>query len=110
MFFHVEHILSNERYIGDALVQKRYTTAALPHKQKKNKGELPQYYITGSHPPIISREIYEQAQRLKESRFSETRRAPHTFTHRIQCPSCGRFYRHINSSGTSAWLSVSWWE
>ena len=58
---------------------------------------------TGSHPPIISREIYEQAQRLKESRFSETRRAPHTFTHRIQCPSCGRFYRHINSSGTSKW-------
>ena len=99
----VEHILSNERYIGDALIQKRYTTAALPHKQKKNKGELPQYYITGSHPPIISREIYEQAQRLKESRFSETRRAPHTFTHRIQCPSCGRFYRHINSSGTSKW-------
>ena len=99
----IEHILSNERYIGDALVQKRITTETLPHKQIINRGQLPQYYITDSHPPIISREIFEQAQKIKTSKISTTKQSSHLFTHRIQCPSCGRFYRHINCSGTSKW-------
>ncbi len=82
---------------------KSENTVQLVEKLEKEMEDFINILDTGSHPPIISREMYEQAQRLKESRFSETRRAPHTFTHRIQCPSCGRFYRHINSSGTSKW-------
>mgnify|MGYP003375718734 FL=1 len=99
----IEHILSNERYIGDALVQKRFNTETLPHKQVINRGQLPQYYITDSHPPLISCEIFQQAQMLKAMRADSKRPSPHTFIHRIQCPSCGRYYRHINSSGTSKW-------
>lgn len=99
----IEHILSNERYIGDALVQKRFTTETLPHRQVINRGQIPQYYITDSHPALISREIFDQAQMLKATRAVSPIQSTHTFTHRIQCPSCGRYYRHINSSGTSRW-------
>lgn len=97
----IEHILSNEKYMGDALVQKRFNTETLPHKQVINRGQLPQYYIYDSHPPIVSKTVFERVQILKASRASPAKQKPHIFTHRIQCPSCGRFYRHINCSGTS---------
>ena len=97
----IEHILSNEKYMGDALVQKRFNTETLPHKQVINRGQLPQYYIYDCHPPIVSKTVFERVQILKASRASSAKQKPHIFTHRIQCPSCGRFYRHINCSGTS---------
>lgn len=99
----IEHILSNEKYMGDALVQKRFNTETLPHKQVINRGQLPQYYIYDCHPPIVSKTDFEQVHILKATRASSAKQQPHIFTHRIQCPSCGRFYRHINCSGTSKW-------
>lgn len=67
----VRYILTNERYKGDALLQKQYRTEALPRKQKRNKREKTQYYVENANPQIVSREIYDTAQRLLNSRKSE---------------------------------------
>ncbi|MDK6830051.1 recombinase family protein [Actinomycetaceae bacterium UMB8039B] len=50
-------ILSNEKYKGDALLQKTFTTDFLTKKMKVNEGEVPQYYVTGNHEPIIEPRI-----------------------------------------------------
>ena len=73
----VHYILNNERYMGDALLQKSYTTETLPFKRKMNKGELPKYYVENSNPPIVSREIYQAVQMLQNSRklFAVTAKA-----------------------------------
>jgi DNA invertase Pin-like site-specific DNA recombinase len=49
----INHILRNEKYIGDALLQKTYTVDFLTKKRVKNNGIVPQYYVEGSHEPII---------------------------------------------------------
>ena len=49
----IGYILKNEKYIGDALLQKKYTTDTLPFTKKINRGERPQYYVEESHEPII---------------------------------------------------------
>ena len=57
-------MLRNEKYMGDALLQKAYTVDFLTKKKVKNLGELPQYYVENNHEPIISREIFRQVQRI----------------------------------------------
>ena len=49
----IKSILTNEKYKGDALLQKSYTTDFLTNKTKKNEGEIPQYYVKGNHEAII---------------------------------------------------------
>jgi DNA invertase Pin-like site-specific DNA recombinase len=51
-------ILSNEKYTGDAILQKEFTVDFLNKKRKKNEGEVPQYHVRNSHEAIISNEIY----------------------------------------------------
>ena len=58
----IQGMLTNEKYMGDALLQKYYTVDFLSHKRKKNKGEVPQYYIEGDHEPIISKEMFKAMQ------------------------------------------------
>lgn len=54
----INKILRNEKYIGDALLQKTYTTDFLNKSRVKNTGIVPQYYVEGNHEAIIPREIY----------------------------------------------------
>ena len=56
----LKKILQNEKYIGDALLQKTYTVDFLNKKRVQNKGIVPQYYIENSHEPIIPRNLYMQ--------------------------------------------------
>ncbi len=55
-------ILQNEKYIGDALLQKTYTVDFLNKKRVQNNGIVPQYYVENSHEPIIPRDLYMQVQ------------------------------------------------
>ena len=100
----VNYILNNERYIGDALLQKKYTTE-FPFRKVKNNGELPQYYIENNHPAIISREIFEVAQRVQSSRqrgdYSKTR---HLLSGIIICPDCGHPFRRLIINQTPYWV------
>ena len=61
----VNSILRNEKYKGDALLQKYYTKDFLTHRQVENKGEFPQYYVADGHEPIIAREVFDYAQSQK---------------------------------------------
>ena len=99
----IHYILTNEKYVGDSLLQKKYTSNALSHERKRNKGELPRYYLHDSHQGLVSRECFEVIQKGFEAPHLSRPREVHTFVHRIQCPDCGRHYRHIRSSGKSYW-------
>lgn len=64
----VRLVLRNEKYVGDQLYQKNYTTDTLPFKRMINRGEYPQYYYTDMHQPIISREEFEMVQKILHDR------------------------------------------
>ena len=87
-------ILTNEKYMGDALLQKRYTVDFLTKKQKVNRGELPQYYIEQDHEPIVSPEVFQEVKRLMETTSKIPRVNPthNAFANKIHCGDCGEFY------------------
>ena len=64
----VDYILQNERYAGNALLQKRYTTATLPKQQKINHGEREMYYVEDSNEAIIPQELFDRAKELRQRR------------------------------------------
>ena len=64
----VRKILGNEKYVGDTLCQKTYTSNAFPFTRQYNHGEADQYYTEHSHPAIISREDFQLAQELRQRR------------------------------------------
>ena len=64
----IEYILKNERYAGNALLQKRYSTDTFPPQQKRNKGEREMYFVQNSNDAIVDLEIFERVQRLRARR------------------------------------------
>lgn len=99
----VESILTNEKYKGDALLQKQYTVDFLTKKIKVNEGEVPQYYVENSHPAIISPETFELVQEefRRRKRAGSCTSAINGFASRIICGDCGGFY------GRKVWHSGS---
>lgn len=65
----IQLILTNEKYMGDTLCKKRYTTDTFPFIVKRNRGEADQYYIENSHPGIITKETFARVQELRENRL-----------------------------------------
>lgn len=104
----IRYILSNEKYIGDSLVQKRYTPDELPLRQRRNKGEVSQYYIKDSHPAIIAKEIYEAVQELLQQRIEQ--HAPKqkirksSLSNTMQCGLCGSAFHKHKSNGENCWF------
>lgn len=95
----IKNILHNEKYAGDLLLQKYYHLDYISKKTVKNHGELPQYFVKDSHEPIVSREIFEQAQQELERRMKKfnIRKEPygiHIFTGLIHCMLCNKNFRH----------------
>ena len=87
----VESILSNEKYYGAALLQKRFVEDFLTKKARKNIGELPQFFIKNDHQPIISEAIFMEARRRMEH---ETFINPllHAFSNKLICGECKNKY------------------
>ena len=98
----VHNILTNEKYAGDALLQKTFTTDCISKKVKKNTGELPQYYIKDNHPAIIPRDIYQRVQEEMARRTSKRKilqksgkteqgkySAKYALSERLVCGECG---------------------
>ena len=94
-------ILTNEKYKGDALLQKTFCTDFLTKKMKVNEGEVPQYYVENSHPAIVSDDVYEEVQLELERRKKSGRQhnSQHCFSGRIYCGCCGSIY------GSKVWHS-----
>ena len=90
----VKSILSNEKYKGDALLQKEFTVDYLEKTKKVNEGEVPQYYVRGSHPAIIDPEYFDRVQ----SEIERRKKHGHHYncakflSSRIVCGECGGFY------------------
>ena len=116
----VNQILRNEKYIGDALLQKTYTVDFLTKKRVKNNGLVPQYYVENSHEAIIPREIFMQVQEeLVRRRCVHTSKSGkkrsfssnHCFAQIIFCGNCGEIFRrvHWNNRGKKSivWRCVS---
>ena len=67
----IDRMLSNEKYIGEVLMQKTYTSDFLTGKREKNRGQLDSYRVENAHEPIISREIFALVQKLKGKKKSK---------------------------------------
>ena len=99
----VESILTNEKYKGDAMLQKTFTLDFLTKKMKVNEGEVPQYYVENSHSAIVSPEVYDMVQHEMKRRKENTGHHSGTscFSSKIVCRQCGNFY------GSKVWHSTS---
>ena len=99
----IESILTNEKYKGSAILQKKFTVDFLQKKMKVNEGEVPQYKVEESHPAIIQPEEWELVQpemkRRKASGKHHNSLSP--FSAKIVCGDCGEFY------GSKVWHSTS---
>lgn len=98
----VYSILTNEKYKGDALLQKTYTTDYLEHKLEKNTGQLPQYYVENSHPAIIDRDEWEmvQVELERRARLGAAYSGGSVFVSKLICGDCGKPY------GKKVWHST----
>ena len=105
----VNYVLNNERYKGDALLQKQITTQTLPFKKQRNHGEQPMYYVENSNPAIVSRETYEAVQALIKSRQPSCKRKAKNYplTRTLLCPDCGHTFRRQVVNGTTYWLCAA---
>ncbi len=99
----VESILQNEKYRGDARLQKSFTVDFLQKKMKINEGEVPQYYVENSHPAIIEPEEWDlvQAEFTRRKELGRRYSSHSVFSSMIFCGDCGAMY------GSKVWHSTS---
>ena len=105
--FSVLNILKNEKYAGDAILQKTYTIDCISHKAVKNNGERPKYLVTDAHVPIIDRDTYNLVQQEIARRASKKKKSDKTTTEQgkysskyaltelMVCNECGSAYRRV---------------
>ena len=94
-------ILTNEKYKGDALLQKRFTVDFLTKTIKDNEGEIPQYYVQNSHPAIIEPEEFDavQAELERRKKLGRPNACQSPLSTKLVCGECGGFY------GSKVWGS-----
>ncbi|XOJ09649.1 recombinase family protein [Corynebacterium striatum] len=96
----IRSLLRNEKYRGDVLIQKTIVTDFLTKTTKVNEGEVPQYYVTGHHEPIIDPATWDQVQVELATRHGSTRCSKTgLFSSRLKCADCGNWY------GRKTWAS-----
>jgi len=99
---------ANEKYIGDAILQKTYVVDFITKKSKKNNGEIPQYYVTGNHEGIIPKDIFnrvqeEMARRGNKRKVSQKNTktehgkysGKYALSELLVCGECGTRYRRV---------------
>ena len=106
----VESILTNEKYKGSALLQKKFTVDFLTKKQKVNEGEVPQYFIEDSHPLIIEPEEFElvQAEIARRKEIGKVYSSSNIFSTKLVCSCCGGFFGSKVWHSTSKYRRVIW--
>lgn len=116
----INKILRNEKYIGDALLQKTYTTDFLSKTRVKNNGIVPQYYVEGNHEAIIPKDIFLRVQdelvrrRVVKTSANGKKRSyscNHCVAQIVICGDCGEMFRriHWNNRGCKSvvWRCIS---
>ena len=102
----VVYILTNEKYIGDTLLQKSYSTDSMPIKRNLNRGEKSQYLIRNSHAGIISESDFIKVKEVMANK-RETYYRPFVSENclkgRIVCGLCGSVYKRRNKRNKVYW-------
>ena len=97
----VRSILTNEKYRGDALIQKEYTADFLDKTRRKNTGEIPQYYVEEHHEAIIPPDLFDFVQsEIKRREQNGKHSGVSIFANKIKCGCCGGWY------GAKVWHST----
>ena len=97
----VRSILTNEKYRGDALIQKEYTADFLDKTRRKNTGEIPQYYVEEHHEAIIPPDLFDFVQSEIKSREQNGKHSGVSiFANKIKCGCCDGWY------GAKVWHST----
>lgn len=104
----IQRILTNEKYTGDALLQKTYVTDCITKKTRKNNGELPMYLVKNHHEPIISRADFNRVQEEMARRSAKQviadkltkgeqgkYSAKYALSELLICGECGSHYRRV---------------
>ncbi len=120
----VQSILTNEKYKGDALLQKTYVVDCISKKSKKNNGELPMYYVENNHPAIIERAVFDRVQEEISRRNSKKKvkqvgtktelgkySSKYALSEILYCGHCGTPYRRCtwskNGKKKIVWRCIS---
>jgi len=113
----INGMLENEKYYGDALLQKTITVDFLKHKRVDNKGQAEKYMIEGNHPPIINKEIFDRVQAEKQRRASKYNNVEgdrqkysnkYPFSGKVFCGDCGNVYRRRQWNSTNPSMKFVW--
>jgi site-specific DNA recombinase len=112
----IQKMLKNEKYKGDTLLQKTFTEDFMTGKKRKNIGQRNQYYVKGSHPAIVSAEVFDKVQEemTKRSRLiskwdgtietSESKyNGKYILGNLLVCGDCGASYRRRTERGKIVW-------
>ena len=119
----IQNILSNEKYVGDALLQKTFTIDCITHKSVKNNGERAKYLVTDAHDAIIDRDTYNLVQQELARRASKRKKSDKTISEQgkysskfalteiMVCAECGSAYRrqiwNIHGKKCPVWRCIS---
>ena len=120
----IRNILSNEKYMGDALLQKTYVTDCIKKTVRRNKGERPMYYVEKHHEAIIPRELFQRVQEEMTRRGSKRKvmrksakteqgkySGKYALSELLVCGECGSPYRRCtwarNGKKRIVWRCVS---
>ena len=103
-------ILTNEKYKGDALLQKVFTEDFISKKKVKNTGQVPQYYVEGNHEAIVSAETFDLVQEQIAARKPGANRysGVHLFSGIVYCGDCGSLYGSKVWHATDKYRKVVW--
>ena len=112
---HVREILTNEKYAGNALLQKSYITDHLSKRKKRNRGEVQQYFVEQSHPAIVDIDTFHAVQeqlKLSGDRYKPSNpvNARYPFTGRIICGNCGKNFQRKTTKGRVSWQCSTYLE
>ena len=103
----ISGILSNINYTGTLYLQKTFTDNHINKKNKKNRGEKPLYIVENNHEPIISKEVFDEVQRIRKEKAAGKHlqaKSIYPFTGLIRCGECGHYFKHKITKYYENWV------
>ncbi|MEL7622078.1 MAG: recombinase family protein [Clostridiales bacterium] len=91
----IGYILTNISYTGDMVWQKSFATNDIPFRQVRNKGEKPKYFVENCHEPIVTKDEFQQVQKLLEIRGEQVAGTVSStlLSKKLHCGNCGTLFR-----------------
>ena len=109
----IMRLLRNEKYTGNALLQKKFVSDHLSKTVKRNTGQLPKYEVLDSHPAIISQELFDKVQteienRAKKCNVQNSNLTRYPFTSKIICGGCGKAFKRRTTHKGKPYEKIMW--